>query len=397
MVTAGNESARWLRASVAAAFALALVGMRPNVALAAEPGPDALPIHVLAVTSDDADDQAEALTSALRNAVRATQGFALASGDYSLEVLALEMKCGKPPVRPDSNCESRIADQIKTDRYVWAILKKDKGPTVSGELHFWVRGRGASKLELTYAANLTEPNDDSLRKIAVGAIEKITGGPPKGAVHLKVGDVGGQVFLDDQPVGALNGGEGTFALSAGKHTVVVKAVGYADAVLHLAVRPNATTEVPVTLVAVKPSAPLNAHKIGGYAGIGAGVALLGAGVFSSLQVKHVTDDAAFQLYQSQYVSATDVCAAAKAETAPDPRKQERSILGSASFASARDSCDRAQRFEMLQFVFYGLAAVSGGTGLYLLSTSPREAPQTGVTVQPALGFDGGRVAVTYTF
>ena len=33
-------------------------------------------------------------------------------GDYSLEVLTLSLKCSEPP---DANCQSRIADQIKSE------------------------------------------------------------------------------------------------------------------------------------------------------------------------------------------------------------------------------------------------------------------------------------------
>ena len=88
----------------------------------AEPGPDVLPISVIAVQTADADDQAEALTKALRTAVRATPGWSLGEGDYSLEVLTLSLKCPEPP---DASCQSRIADQIKADRYIWGVIQKE--------------------------------------------------------------------------------------------------------------------------------------------------------------------------------------------------------------------------------------------------------------------------------
>src|ERR1051325_936057 len=107
-----------------AAAAAVLAGSAP--AWSAEPGPDALPINVIAVQTADADDQAEALTKALRTAVRATAGWSLGEGDYSLEVLTLSLKCPEPP---DANCQSRIADQIKADRYIWGVIQK-KGSTI---------------------------------------------------------------------------------------------------------------------------------------------------------------------------------------------------------------------------------------------------------------------------
>jgi len=41
-------------------------------------------------------------------------------------VLTLSLKCAEPP---DASCQSRIADQIKSDRYVWGTFQK-KGANV---------------------------------------------------------------------------------------------------------------------------------------------------------------------------------------------------------------------------------------------------------------------------
>src|SRR6185437_7602483 len=133
-----------------------------GAAYAAEPGPDTLPIHVIAIQTDNADDQAEALTKALAAAVRREPGWSLGPGDYSLEVLALSNKCPEPP---DANCQSRIADQIRSDRYVWGSIKK-KGQIVSGQVPMWVRGKGTSNAPVEYTANLTEANEEALKKIA---------------------------------------------------------------------------------------------------------------------------------------------------------------------------------------------------------------------------------------
>ena len=81
-------------------------------------------------------------------------------------LVTLSLKCPEPP---DSNCQSRIADQIKSDRYIWGTLKK-KGPAVSGEVHLWVRGKGTAKQSLDYASNLTEANDEARNLDALEAI-----------------------------------------------------------------------------------------------------------------------------------------------------------------------------------------------------------------------------------
>ncbi len=101
---------------------------------------------------------------------------------------------------------------------MWGTLNK-KGGTVSGAVHLWVRGKGTSSQALEYSTNLTESNDDALKRIAGDAIAQLTGGAPKGGIHLRVGTVAGQVFVDGQPVGALKAGDGSFMVPSGPHKI----------------------------------------------------------------------------------------------------------------------------------------------------------------------------------
>src|SRR5262245_5030052 len=143
---------KMMRASrVFTAAAMAVWISAPHEVRAAEPGPDALPITVLSIKTLDADDQAEALTKALRNGVRGLPGWSLKDDDFSFEVLTLRLKCAEPP---DAECQKRLADAMTVDRFIWGVLKKKKNDesTVVGEVNFWVRGRGTSKTELIYSA-----------------------------------------------------------------------------------------------------------------------------------------------------------------------------------------------------------------------------------------------------
>ena len=347
----------------------------------AAPGPDALPITVIAIQTSDVDDQAEALTKALRSAVRRMPGWSLGEGDYSLEVLTLSLKCPEPP---DLNCQSRIADQIKADRYIWGTLKKKdkKSGQVKADLNLWVRGKGTSKWPVEYSANLTDQNDDSLKKIANDAIDNLTGGPPKGSIHVKAAGVGAQVFVDGQPVGALKGGEGTFPLPAGPHKVTVKAVGYADYDAQVVVKPTgAPTEVNTTLVSAG-SGPANWKRIGGFAALGVGVASAVVGFVSMAQVgsaQKSLDDTRGTLGPNQDVCSNPVPAA----------------------GSAVDSaCSKGKTFQTVQIAMFPVAAVAGGVGIFLLATAGKGAPapnKTGFTVLPQVGPGAGRLDVTYRF
>lgn len=366
-----------------------------GAARAAEPGPDTLPISVIAIQTPDADDQAEALTKALRAAMKNLEGWSMAEGDYSLEVLTISLKCVEPP---DAACQSRIADQIKTDRFVWGIVKK-KGNNVVGDIHLWTRGQGTTKTSVEYSANLTEPNDDALRAIARDTLDKLTGGPPKGTVHVKVGkDIAGQVFIDNQPVGALTAGEGKFPFPAGAHKVVVKAPGYSSVESPITVKPQGTSEVLVTLVPLEDDAGPNWRRIGGFVGIGAGVAFAAGGIVGGVKVLSLQKD--FDPYRKapsaggihqKYAEQGDLCAYAAGK--PDPAGNP------SNDTNISNLCSDASSFQILQFIMYPLAAVSAGAGVYLLMTSGKkdEAPKTGWTVQPRFGSESGKLDLTYTW
>jgi len=383
MATPMREKTMRVPRRALAAAAAAVLAAGSGSALAAEPGPETLPINVITIQTNDADDQAEALTKALRVAVRAMPGWSLAVGDYSLEVLTLSLKCSEPP---DANCQSRIADQIKSDRYVWGTIKK-KGTAISGDVHLWVRGKGTSSWKLDYTSNLTEANDDALKRIAGEAITQLTGGPPKGGIHVHVGSVAGQVFVDGQPLGALKGGEGTFMVPSGPHKVTVKAVGYADMESQVTVKPTgAPTEVSVTMIAQGDRTPLNGKRIAGFSALGVGAVFGIVGVASAAQVNSVQGTVT-QVRTGQPASA-DVCSSGFV----DP------MNSGVSAASLSSACSKGKTFQTLQIVSFPLAAIAGGVGIFLIATSGKSAaPRTGFMVNPQLGPGLNKVDLSYTW
>ncbi|MDI1481789.1 PEGA domain-containing protein [Polyangium sp. y55x31] len=362
--------------------------MSVGAAQASEPGPDTLPIHIISIQTMDADDQAEALTKALRNAVRATPGWSQGEGDYSLEVLTLSLKCPDPP---DAGCQSRIADQIRADRYVWGKLDKGKGGNVTGELHFWVRGKGTTDHKIEYSANLTESQDEALRKIASDALNKLTDGPPKGEVKVKAGSVAGQVFVDGQPLGALANGEGTFFVPSGKHNLVVKAPGYADMSTEITVKPNSPTDVVVAPVPAGDTSPTNWKRIGGFAAIGAGVAFGAVGIYGTVTVNGVNKDPEYDRNQAFYDQQTNICELARGN---------QQVVAGFDKAKVDDLCSKGETGQLLQLVFYPLAAVAAGAGVFLIATSgtaSKEKPTTGLMVLPRVDRTGGKLDVGFRF
>lgn len=363
----------------------------------AEPGPDTAPINVIAVQTSSADSQAEALTRALRNAVRNLPGWSLSEGDYSLEVLTIDLKCGD---RPDDACQNRIGAQIKADRYIWGILEK-KGPNVQGEVNLWVRGKGSTRVPISYSANLTEAGDDALMQIANDAIAKLTGGLPTGALHLKASAAAGQLLVDGQPAGDFTGGEGTFAVPIGSHTITVKARGYADGVAHASVKLGATpTELKVNLLPLEaPPLDVNWRRIGGFTTLGLGVAAGAVGVASSLRVSalnreyNAKDTGILYQYRLKYPNDPNVCS-----HVDDDAKGSDTTLKSLALASQKP-CSDAKLSEVLQFVFYPVAALGVGLGAYLIATSSSDTkkPAAAFTVDPQVGPGFGKLNVVYTW
>lgn len=381
-------------------------------AWAAAPGPDALPVAVVAVKSDEALDQAEALTQALRKAVRDSDGWSLGEATQALEFLMVKMNCTEPI---DAACEARIAEVIKADRYLWCVINFEQGNATSvvGELNFFVRGKGTNKIPVQYSANLTDPNDDTLVKLARGWVEEVTGGSPKGALRITTGGIAGQLFVDDKPVGALSAEGGSFQLSAGRHRIVVKAPGYSDAETTVVVRPATTVEATLTLVEAEESEPLDGRMIGGFSALAVGAVLAGVGLWQSLEVNEVRNDQGFTNYRSKITSAENACDLAEdneqhpggvVPTSGAPASEYDANHADATPAEVRDKCKRARKAEIIQAVLYPVAAVSVGVGLFLLGTSSLvggegedEAEAEAVLVEPLIGPDLQAVAVTVRF
>ena len=126
-----------LRALAFAFLVIAAGAFRSSPARAADDGPNALPVYVLSIRTDDADDQADALTHALRALVRASPHWSLVETTQSFETLSIALRC---PPRADALCLQRMGDQLRADRFVWGTMTKQKAGLVAADIHLWTRG-----------------------------------------------------------------------------------------------------------------------------------------------------------------------------------------------------------------------------------------------------------------
>lgn len=122
--------------------------------------------------SDDAtEDQADALTAAFRTRVGNTPGWRLDAQRPSMTTLLPALSCPRPP---DSSCLDRIGKLLEVDHYFWGTVTKAATPhEVVAEIHCWGRDEIELVARETYSDNLTDQNDDALRRIASQLIERL--------------------------------------------------------------------------------------------------------------------------------------------------------------------------------------------------------------------------------
>src|SRR6516164_8095028 len=107
---------RYAHAALAVLITSVLAPFASSPARAEPPNGRATPVYILTLWTDDSDDQADALTQALRSRVRQASGWSLLETNQSFETLSIALKC---PSKPDPPCLQRIGDQLHADHYVW--------------------------------------------------------------------------------------------------------------------------------------------------------------------------------------------------------------------------------------------------------------------------------------
>jgi len=379
-----------------ALLAAAALGPATRSAHAEPPNAKATPVYVLSIWTDDSDDQADALTQALRSRVRQAQGWSLLETPQSFETLAIALKC---PPKPDPACLQRIADQLHADHYVWGTMGKKKAPgEVTAEMHLWSRGRGAEDGSETYSENLKDASDESLRQIATRLFGKVTGGVAGGTLVIRAGTGGGSVTVDGVDKGTLEGGVARVDIGGGSHTIGVRVPGFDSPVQPASVALGAEQELTFALTpaavpgqdtTARSSFPL--RKVATYSALVAGVGLLAVGGVEGLAWLN-DSNASKTDRKSVPPSVTDVCSTGYNSQAVD------------ACAKSKD----AVTVSTLGWVFAGVGAALVGTGFVLMlgdhgsSDAPHDAttPPTGkakVDVVPLVGTRGGAVDLRVTF
>jgi hypothetical protein len=374
-------------------------GIQARTARAEAPNPHATPVYVLSLSTDDVDDQADALTLALQSLVREAQGWSLLESPQGFQTLALALKC---PPKPDTVCLQRIADQLHADHYVWGRAAHKKGvPEISAELHLWSRSTGDAEVTTSFSDNLKDANDPSLRKVASRAFGMLTGSGASGTLIVHAGSGSGSVLVDGMVKGNLRSGLARVGVGEGAHKIAVHVSGFDAKEQDATVAAGAEQDVSFSLEPASPTfheAPdstaqsFPVRKVLGYSAIVIGGGLLvGAGIGTYLWIKD--SDQSNTDRQKIPSSVPNVCADE-----------------SSTWASyARDACALSKDAEKVSIAAWALGisgAVMAGVGIVLVATDHHssgdghEASVThapGFEVLPVVGPKGGSMTVRVTF
>jgi hypothetical protein len=360
-------------------------------------------VQVLAIMSDKGFEQAQALTIALKRAVTRAEGWSLAKGDYSLEVLSAAMNC---PSLPDEACLKKIQAKVGSKRFVWGTLEIQGKETVA-HLRLWEDNTNKRETTVRYSANLTDASDDALLTIAENAFAQLTGAA-QGVLVVNAPNVSGQVYVDGQNMGTLSDGRLELTIPSGRHEVRVVASGHDDAVGSVEIRPGSSTELTlqptpaasgrVDSRRVEPppadtESKTSTQKIIGYAGIAVGGAIALVGGYFWLNTAFNSDDDAFNEFKNSRTPSGDPVVGEK-ENACDVAEREgrRDIV---------DFCDSHSRQETLAWVLTPIGIAIAGAGAYFLLTDDsggREGSRARrVTPLIGVGPKGGELHVHVTF
>ncbi len=400
--------------AVLAASLLALAS--PRAARAESPNSKAVPIYVLSILTDDADDQAEALTQALRNRVKQAQGWSLLETPQSLETLTIALRC---PPRPDAPCLQRIGDQLHSDHYVWGALAKKKGGEVSAEVHFWTRGKPQVDVTETFSDNLKEAGDEGLKTVAAKILGQLTGAAassgggggggaaaegPTGALVVHAGEAGGTVLVDGVEKGTLEAGEVRIEIPEGSHKVGVRVPGFQSQSLTTSIKAGSEQAVSFALAPghdteeaseaeSTPSKPFPVRKVLAYSALGAAAVLLTVAAVEGLgwmADKNDNDN----LRASIPSSVTDACA-------PVPPGASYADAAKKACADSNEAKDKST----IAWVTGVAGLAVGGAGVWLLTTdhpsdttpAARASTRPRVGLTPVLGAHEGGLRLKVQF
>jgi hypothetical protein len=392
-----GHALRWSALFIGALAGAATFGtIADHAAFAAKSGTaGAVEIEVLALSSNDAVEEAAAMTDAFHHALVAAPAMTDAGKSRALEAVALAIGCDEPMLPA---CAPKLAATLKSDRFVYGVVKKTPPNRITVTVALYdasvSKTAPARTAVRTYEASPVSRDGASpeLQRIAQGLLFELIGGHSKASIEVVVSGpaaaMTGDLYEGDTLLAKVTGGRATVEAGAGKHHLELRAAGYATAIADVDVGPDGAHAefIPVSSAARAPT-DWKLYKGIGFAG--GGLLFLTLGAVESFGIRSIQNDPNLATYRRRWPTSTgDTCSQAQNGV------EGPGLAGSYTTKLAptvSSLCSSASTKEILQWVFYAVGAAGVGYGGYLIWTD-LGARDAGVTRAPTPAAASIRVA-----
>lgn len=373
-------------------------------------------VTILGLRSAAADEQmAQDVTEALRRAASTAPhgGITISNRQNQLSQLLVVFDCEDPT----PSCMQEIGRSLNSQRLIYGLVEPESGRANSGyalTLRYFNVDSGQVERDLreVIPRNI---GDQALADQAGRFLNALAGTARRGELALRSNVEGARVRVGTRDVGTTTRQPLVIRdLEPGEVALEVSREGYEPFRQTVSIEAGQTREVSAEL------SPLEAQPGGeptvgggdvtppggdeplptptptrrrnlswiGYTLIGVAAGFGGLGLWSSLEVNQTRNDADLRAHFRQ---GDNIC-----DTSP------LEATGPYDVETAQEMCDDAELFEVLQFVFYGLAAASLGFGIWVAVRETRrsrepDAEALRLTIEPVALREGGAVTATLTF
>jgi hypothetical protein len=304
---------RLIAALASAVLAFTLIASRAQ----ASEGEVVTHLAVLEINSDGVHNElARQLSEALRKEVRATPGHLLSDARVSLEQLSLVHDCDPSELA----CLGKIARQIGVSGFLYGQLSNE-GNGAYAEVRLFDATAQTNQRVARVMFALREASANDVSRKAQTIVSQLLGPDPAAAPEPAAPPV-----------------------------------------------PEVTAPPQGRGIEAEPAGGMSTRRIAGFALLGGAALSVGLSVFTFVEIDRAKNNETYDSYRRAVgrsdPTVKDVCD----EAASDRRHG----FDAKSFGEVKSECSAGRTFEVLQFVFLGAAAVSGGLSAYLLLTEGSE-------------------------
>ena len=308
---------------------IAWLGIAGSVWLAAADGARAQQtIAVLGLGSEEGDDGlAASITSAVRSEAQDRAEYDVSSSQVSLAQMTMAQDCEIS----DAQCRIAVANALRSDRIVYGTLLRPNRRTYELELHL-ANGRDGTETRASRTFSSRDTSDAAFARLARELLAELRGETPPPSVEAAQTPAvaPAPAPVGEDPEDARTGAEATLPSDD---------------------EPSSNDWLGYTLV-------------------GVAVASTAMTAVSWIQIDKAEQDPGLVAYRKVVdPEAADACDEA-----------ERGVtngLGTNVVDDARSACRQGRTFEVLQYVFLGVALASAGAGAYFLLDDESSGEATG--------------------